>query len=222
MAVYKENTFDEIIDTISIERQRRINCLKSPDSKAIKLWELMCRNYTKDHKSSLYDAFDFANNLNYKHPGVSSKVYFSHPLRVASFSGILSEKKSVDYPVLGLLHNVLEISAVKAKNLKQSFGYSILKQIEVLTVNRTYQWDKIYKKEYYDMIINQPHSCRVVKIVDKFDNLFLLHTNSNKIIKQKYLDEIDEYIVPMAQKDLPKIFNYLSNLIQDCKELAFI
>ena len=222
MANQKENTFEKTIDTISIERQRRINSLEFPDSNAMQLWELMCKNYTIDHKSSLQYAFDFAYNLNYKHPGVSSKVYFSHPLRVASFSGILSEKRSINYPILGLLHNVLDVSMVKAKSLKQSFGYTILKQIEVLTVNRTYQWDKTYKKDYYDIITNQPHSCRVVKILDKFDNLFLLHMNPNKIIKQKYLEEIDEYIVPLAQKDLPQMFNYLNDLIQDCKDLVFI
>jgi (p)ppGpp synthase/HD superfamily hydrolase len=222
MANYKENTFEQVIDTISNERERRINALKSADSRAIQLWELMYENYSKDLKPTLNFAYNFANEIKYKHPGVSSDVYFSHPLRVASFSGILSEYKHIDYPILGLLHNVLEVSEVSTDNLKKLFGHSISEQIEVLTVNRSCQWDKIYKEEYYYAINAQPHSCRAVKVIDKFDNLFSLHLNPDKKTKMKYLDEIDEYIVPMAEKDLTPISNYLNDLIEDCKKTSFI
>ena len=82
------------------------------------------------------------------------------------------------------------------------------------------QWDKVYKKDYYKKINSQTHSCRTVKIIDKFDNLFLLYTNPNKEIKKKYIQEIETYIQPMVSKDLPQIEDYFTKLVVYCKQTA--
>ena len=87
----------------------------------------------------------------------SSEIYFSLPLRVASIATILSGTRSIDYPILGLLHNIIEVSDISKAVLSFHFGDLIAEQIEILTVERTLQWDEAYKKDYYRKINNHPH-----------------------------------------------------------------
>ena len=54
--------------------------------------------------------------------------------------------RSIDYPVLGLLHNIIEVSDISKAVLSHHFGDLITEQIEVLTVERSLQWDEAYKK----------------------------------------------------------------------------
>ena len=217
MANNKAITFKKTIGSISEESRRRILAQKTPDLKAVKEWEAVCNLFSEREHRQLVNAYDFSRKINYKHEGLSSEIYFSHPLRVASLVSILSEMRSIDYPVLGLLHNIIEVSDISKAVLSHHFGDLITEQIEVLTVERSLQWDEAYKKEYYKKINNQPHSCRAVKIIDKFDNLFLLYTNPNKEIKKKYIKEIERYIQPMVSKDLPQIEDYFTKLMVYCK-----
>jgi hypothetical protein len=56
---------------------------------------------------------------------------------------------------------------------------------------------------------------RVVKILDKLDNLFIIGLNPNEKIRIKYIDEIKEFILPMVKKDIPDIYLYFKKLVQD-------
>lgn len=218
MANNKAITFKKTIGSISEESRRRILAQKTPDVKAVKEWGIVCSLFSDWGQKKLVSAYDFSRKINYKHEGLPSEIYFSHPLRVASLATILSEMRSIDYPILGLLHNVIEVSDISKAVLSNHFGDLIAEQIEILTVKRYLQWDEAYKKEYYKKINAQPHSCRAVKIIDKFDNLFLLHTNPNKEIKKKYIKEIETYIQPMVSKDLPQIEDYFTKLVVYCKK----
>lgn len=220
MAHNKAITFEKAIGSITQEHQRRILARKIPDAKAAKDWEEVCSFFNEMDYEQLLNAYNFGKEINYKHKGVSSKIYFSHPLRVATLAAILSEMSSINYPILGLLHNVIEISDVSKASLSTAFGDSITEQINILTVDRSLQWDKTYKKEYYERITAQPHFCRTVKIIDKMDNLFLLYTNPNNEIKKRYLNEIETYIQPMVLKDLPQIEKYFTKLVHHCKQTA--
>ena len=220
MANNKTITFEKTIGSISEESRRRILAQAAPDVKAIKEWEAVCDVFDEWENKQLVSAYDFSRKINYRHEGLSSEIYFSHPLRVASLATILSEMRSIDYPILGLLHNIIEVSNVSKAVLSLHFGDLIAEQIETLTVDRSLQWDKAYKKDYYKRINNQPHSCRLVKIIDKFDNLFLLYTNPNKEIKKKYLQEIENYIQPMVSKDSPQIEDYFTKLVDHCKNIT--
>ena len=220
MANNKTITFKQAIGSITEEQQRRILAREFPDEKAHKDWSQVSVLFDKKDHEKLLNAYNFSKQVNYKHKGVSSEIYFAHPLRVATVAIILSEMRSIDYPVLGLLHNIIEVSDVSKADLSFHFGDLITEQIEALTVERSLQWDKAYKKDYYKKINNQAHSCRTVKIIDKFDNLFLLYTNPNKEIKKKYIQEIETYIQPMVSKDLPQIEDYFTKLVDHCKQTA--
>ena len=92
-----------------------------------------------------------------------------------------SQKREVEkFGILGLLHNILEVSDVKKDYIIKKFGKKIYEQINILKVNRIQQWKASYKKKYYNRIFNGSKKVKVIKCFDKLDNLFLLKLNNNK------------------------------------------
>ena len=126
-------------------------------------------------------------------------------------------KKKIDAKLicLALLHNVFETGNLKNKYIiKEKFGKEIFDNINKLTVNRKIEWNKGYKNRYYQKLNSGSKNLRIVKILDKFDNLFLLDINKNINIKRKYIKEIIKYILPMAKRTLPELYNYYKELVQ--------
>lgn len=208
-----------ILNSIEIEKKRRNDGLIQPDPHAIVLWnkaiEVMDDVTERD---SLKNAFIFANTLDYNHVGLSSEIYFSHPIRVSALSVLLSDEKKSSIGILGLFHNVLEVSSLTEGSLSEIFGSEIATQISTLTVDRVNQWDGKYKADYYNKINSSQRACRIVKIIDKLDNLFLLENNKNYKIKKMYLDEIERFILPMVQSDLPNLYGYMKELVCDIQQ----
>ena len=68
--------------------------------------------------------------------------------------------------------------------------------------------------------MSQSHACRLIKILDKLDNLFLLHLNPNKDVINKYLLEIEKHIMPMVKKDLPVLLTYFEELFINTKKIS--
>jgi (p)ppGpp synthase/HD superfamily hydrolase len=94
-------------------------------------------------------------------------------------------------------------------------------QIKNLTVDRVQQWNAAYKTKYYKILTDGPVSAQIVKVFDKLDNMFLLGLNKDDEIRAKYLAEIERYVIPMAQKHLPNIANYMTVLSDDCKQQGY-
>jgi len=111
---------------------------------------------------------------------------------------------------------------VSLENLSVSFGKCIADQIKILTVDRDVQWDKSYKSGYYNKLMQASHSARVVKIFDKLDNLFLLGLNPDASVREKYLAEIEDFVLPMTEASLPSMTAYMYYLVQDCRATGFI
>ena len=117
--------------------------------------------------------------------------------------------------VLALLHNCLETTKVNSSFIKNLFGNQIFQEIKILTVNRKKQWNKKYKQVYYNKINNFSKNTKIIKILDKLDNLFVLNNNPDYEVKKKYLNEIKKYILPMIRKNTPFLNNYFNNLIKN-------
>ena len=84
-----------------------------------------------------------------------------------------------------------------------------------MTVNRNLQWNEDYKNAYYEKIMNGPREARIIKIIDKLDNLFILGVNPDKQVKIKYLKEIEKHVLPLAYKTTPKIYSYMKELVDN-------
>lgn len=212
-----------ILDDIEVERRRRLLGLLEPDPHALVLWDRAMAALPNDvERDRLAHAFLFAKELKYHHVGLTSDIYFSHPLRVAALAMLISSAHDAGIGVLAVLHNVLEVSDVSVDTLSEAFGSDISKQIETLTVERDLQWDKTYKASYYNQLLQGPLSARVVKIVDKLDNLFVLGLNPDASVRSRYLAEIEEFVLPMTVTSLPAVTAYMRALVEDCHATGFI
>jgi (p)ppGpp synthase/HD superfamily hydrolase len=169
-------------------------------------------------RNNLINALKFAKQITYRHPGLASDLYFSHPLRVAALSLLIEGSQDVSIGILALLHNVLEVSEVTAHQLEEMFGNALSSQVAALTVDRNIQWDKGYKTAYYHNLMASPRNVRIVKIMDKLDNIFLLGTNPDRAVRQKYLHEIENFLMPMVIHTIPELMDYMNDLLLDHKE----
>jgi (p)ppGpp synthase/HD superfamily hydrolase len=205
------------------ERSARLKARTAVDPNALIIWNKIV-NELKDDQDCLFmdEAFKYAKNIPYEHVGLSADIYFGHPLRVATLAMLATSENKVHTGVLGLLHNVFELSKISAGEISSLFGKLIAAEIEILTVDRILQWDKSYKRDYYERIRSSSLECRVVKIIDKLDNLFVIGINPDEEVRDKYLLEIEQYILPMAKIDLPDVFSYLTDLIEESRRLGFI
>jgi (p)ppGpp synthase/HD superfamily hydrolase len=213
----------DILDDIEIERRRRLLGLLEPDPHALVLWSrAMSVLPEKAQQDRFSHAFKFAKEIKYRHVGLTSDIYFSHPLRVAALATLVSGTQDAGIGVVAVLHNVLEVSDVSVDILSEIFGDEVSNQIETLTVDRDVQWEKAYKEKYYSKLMACPLSARVVKIFDKLDNLFVLGLNPDASVREKYLAEIEDFVLPMAEATLPKLATYMRDLVQDCRLTGFI
>lgn len=212
----KKGSTIDFLDSIKIERKRRILAVKKTDQNAFKIWKRAIRQkQVKKDKSKIELVYNFAKSLHYKRQSVDNEIYFCHPLRVATMASLSSPTMKSDLAKLGLLHNVLEVTNLTKDILKALFGDSITKQIINLTVNRKREWNADYKKSYYDKLKAGPKTSMIIKIFDKLDNLFIIGLNSNNEIRNKYLDEVQTFILPMTKKIVPSLFSYMNNLLED-------
>ncbi len=203
------------LENIKIERNRRLKGLLSVDPHADFLWNVVLSLVEDiDDKTKLLSAYYFAKKIDYKHDGMSSEIYFAHPKRVASYSFLHTRNKNINLAIIGIIHNVFELTNYSEEYIEDLFGKNIKNQILNLTVNRIVQHDNKYKKEYYSKINNGPIESRIVKIFDKIDNLFTLSLNPDNYVRDKYLKEIEDYILPMAKNDMPLMYNYISKQIE--------
>lgn len=126
-----------------------------------------------------------------------------------------------DTVVLSLLHNIFEVSDVTEALVAASFGTAVAKAIRDLTVDRSRN-DEDYKRQYYQRLQEGPAFTRVVKLLDKLDNLFLLGLNPNADVREQYLREIEVYIIPIAHVEAPGLVRYLEDLVADSRRIGFI
>lgn len=204
------------LDPIPTERQRRLEGRATPDPHAHELWaralELQASPADKDR---LLAAHEYALGISYRHEGLASDAYAAHPLRVAAMALLCRATRGSEAGVVGLLHNILEVSDVGEQELRARFGANVRAQVASLTVDRSRQWDLAYKRVYYETLNAGPAAARVVKVFDKVDNLFLLGLNSDASVKTKYAQEILAYILPMAKRDIPALTPYLMGLLNE-------
>ena len=203
------------LQNYNFERKRRIKSLKTFDNKALLEWKkiLKSRNIKK-FKSLLEKYFILLKNLDYLHH--NNQTYFSHPLRIAciTFSLTKFSKTTKNLLILSLFHNIIETSNLKKKELNKLLGKKITKQIHILTIDRKRQWNIVYKNNYYRKINLSHKNTRIVKIIDKLDNLFTIGLCNSKLIRNRYIAEIEKYILPMVKRDIPNLSNYFEGLIR--------
>ena len=165
-------------------------------------------------------AYDFASRIEYEHAGLTPVSYLAHPVRVAVMSLQLDAQVTADTAVLALLHNVFGVSRVTPSEIAAQFGAGVEQAIHALTVDRT-ATSHAYRVGYYANLARQPRFVRVVKVLDKLDNLFILGINPDTTVRADYLRDIEEFVVPMVANTLPHLTEYFGALVADTHTAGF-
>jgi (p)ppGpp synthase/HD superfamily hydrolase len=215
-----KNNFFQNSTNFNKELLRREKWLKNiPDIKAENEWKTFIKIKKQNKKlKKVMLAYNFAKNLSYSHPSLDSNIYFYHPLRVCLLSTKIKKKQSNELMTLCLLHNIFENTDIYPQTISKIFGKKIVRQLNILTVDRKNEFKKDYKKKYYKKIKHSHKNVIITKILDKLDNLYLLKKNKNLEIKERYLKEIEEFIMPLINEHLGNLFLYFKNLIEFSKQ----
>ena len=174
----------------------------------------MSKNFSKENTKKIFKTLSYSENIEYFHQGLNKNQYLIHPLRVAHT--IIENVKNIDVDllVLALLHNLIEVSKISNLELENLFGKRILESINLLTVDRSKQWEKKYKKIYYENLNNADDIVPIVKVFDKLDNIYLLCTNPNEKIRNMYVNELNLYVISLSIKYIPQITDSFKEAIK--------
>ena len=208
------NTLNELFLDFVFE-----NSIRSPESDlrfnyVNDLWEKLTKTLNNKEVTQVIATRKFAEAVKYTHSGLSPSDYFLHPLRVGSVSGIANPAARVISSQIGLLHNVYEVSSVKSSEISKKFGDEVDYVISSLTVNRKLQSNLTYLTDYYGAIESLPNKLGIVKVIDKLDNLFSLNNTANSEIKEKYLQEITNFVIPLCDFVSPHLSKLLKNVAE--------
>lgn len=212
--INSNSTLDELFLDFVFE-----NSIRSPESDlrfhyVNDLWEKLTKTLNNEEVTQVTTTRKFAETVKYIHSGLSSSEYFLHPLRVGSISGIANPAAKVVSSQIGLLHNVYEVTSMESSEISKKFGNEVDYVISSLTINRKLQSNSTYLTDYYGVIASLPNKLGIVKVVDKLDNLFSLNNTANSEIKEKYLQEITNFVIPLCDFVSPHLSKLLKNVTE--------
>ena len=183
-------------------------------SHAQNLWQVLLKSLTKAECVQATNIRQLAENLEYKHAGLGSKEYFLHPLRVGSIAGMANPQKNILSVQIGVLHNIYEVTDLQKSDVLKIVDSGVEKIIAGLTINRKLQFDSGYLIDYYGTISSFPYKLGIIKVIDKIDNLFTLNTTASSEIKDRYLQEIADYVVPLCDSVSPQLSKLIRNIAE--------
>jgi (p)ppGpp synthase/HD superfamily hydrolase len=207
-----DTNLDELFLDFVIE-----NKIRSPESElrfyyVNDLWEKFTKTLNNKEFTQVTFTRKFAEAIKYTHSGLSPSEYFLHPLRVGIISGIANPSARVISSQIGLLHNIYEVSNMNSIEISKKFGKEIDYAISSLTINRKLQSNLNYLSDYYGVIASLPNKLGIVKVIDKLDNLFSLNNTASNEIKEKYLQEITNFVIPLCEFVSPPLSNLLKKV----------
>ena len=199
--------------TFEQERLRRISSMTSNTNEdKLQFFEKLGVKYLKDFIIEISNFAETLETFKYNHPGLTGTQYMAHSYRVGYLLLSHMDEPDIEQIKLALCHNVFEVVGETAL-LKNFLGEDLSHKVKLLTVEREKQWDWSYKERYYENIA-QDTNVSVVKIFDKFDNLFILSENKDIVIKKNYLKEIVDFLFPLVAKFTPNLSGNLLDLVR--------
>lgn len=222
-------------ESIEIEREHKLLSLWSDriaHESALLFDALVALNFSPAQRASVDGALRFALAQDYG-PRDLDRYYVTHPIRVARFlAHWLLDRATPATPaqairapaavlVAGLLHSAVEKDILSPAELNQRHGPWVAEAIVTLTVDRDAMKTAAGRAAYYARLERANVETQTLKILDKLDNLFILCINPDANIRQEYLAEIDQYLLPLARVATPRYVAYLILLLADNRRLGF-
>jgi (p)ppGpp synthase/HD superfamily hydrolase len=177
------------------------------------LWDDALAILQPEERIRAESALSFARSLTYHHPGLKSREYLLHPMRVASLSCLFNENHKLASIQAGLLHNVYEVAHIERELIAKLYGSEIESVLYTLKIDRERQADRLYLTSYYDSISLLPYNLGIIKVLDKIDNIYTLNLTANTTVKGLYLGEVSDFVIPLCEKVAPFLVSALGNMV---------
>jgi (p)ppGpp synthase/HD superfamily hydrolase len=208
--------FESVLGDFLYERDVRAGDTSTKIKHSEMLWTKLCGALSFEETKEIEEVRVFAEELHYAHPGMDSKSYVLHPIRVASLSGLFSPQSKHLIAKIGLLHNVYEVGVVEPTTIIDDFGRGMDLILKTLKVDRQKQSDVQYLSDYYKAIAQLPFGIGIVKVVDKIDNLYTLNLTATSETRLSYLTEIENFVIPLCKEVSPQLSTVLLNITKQC------
>lgn len=147
--------------------------------------------------------------------GAGKEDYIAHPVRVAEFCLDFSSQPDESLVMTALLHNIMEVAGFSSNRLQSLFGKKLFNAWLLLAVDRALQEDPVYLNSYYQRLRDASPDVRLVKIMDKLDNLLILFKQPSIQIKTRYLNEIEQHLLSLVRMQTPDLEPVFLRLIEE-------
>ena len=203
---------------IAAERQRKAVSMAAPYVREEALESaLLAPHFKPAEQEAIHRALEFLRNA--KLVGREPN-YMGHAVRVAVFYRNYTKSPTAQGVVLGLLHNVLEVTATPASDIQKQFGKWILEGCQSLVVDRERQKnDADYMARYYGKLKTACDEVQQIKIFDKLDNLLVLFLNPSAETRRQYLAEIRDCLLSLVATQLPALVPVFGELIAEAQNM---
>lgn len=152
------------------------------------------------------------------------RYYVAHPIRVARMMARWlpgNSTRPTEAIVACLLHNVFEKKLLTPEGLESMSGEWVRGIVESLTPDRVSLRTPDGLNGYYARLGNLTVEGRVLKVLDKLDNLLAICAKDDAPIRDKYVTEIESHVIPLAQHTATFLARYLRELAADTRRLGY-
>jgi (p)ppGpp synthase/HD superfamily hydrolase len=168
------------------------------------------------------DSLDKVLKLKFSHNILNTSTYLAHIVRVARMSIEFCPDVAHKSITPALIHNIIETTNLSEKQFLKKFDKFSFSTVEILTINRKKQHLQTYLEDYYSNIMESHLSVGIIKIADKIDNIYTLCLNADKLKRDNYLKQIENFIIPLSVSKVPHVTGYLVELVENAHKTGHI
>jgi len=180
---------------------------------------IKAKDITLGQLYTISDLIETCIHFEYTEKRTDNITYFSHCLRVARLSLIFSSDSNRNNPfediVLSLVHNIIEVTNMSESSICELVGVNLFNKISTLTIDRESSSSHEYLNLYYSQIAK--NDCLFIKSCDKLDNLLQLIYFNDSHVKELYVFEIENFLMPLISEQFPTIYDLMNNLCLEIK-----
>ncbi|MBU1922051.1 HD domain-containing protein [Patescibacteria group bacterium] len=173
----------------------------------------LIKKFSESDKKDVVEAFEFAKKWHGKQMRDEDVPYIIHPVRVANI--LMEELNYYDPDVIisALLHDVVEDTSIKVKDIGDRYGREVRRLVIGLTriKSRETKYAKFKKTAKAD------YRTRVLKCADVLDNIRSWPLSTKKYKYTRWFKEVRDLYLPLAQNTDKHLCDEMKKLINSKK-----
>jgi (p)ppGpp synthase/HD superfamily hydrolase len=105
-------------------------------------------------------------------------------------------------------------------SIRHRYGQWVADAVEALTQDREAMKEKGFRDSYYQNLNSLDPKVMLIKICDKFDNLFAQCLHPDEARREAYYQEARDYLEPRLSEVAPKVEEWFYLLMEDNKTIG--